>query len=60
MASRGDLDGPRVDQRKACVACGHDPACGIASISTSDGTKWYCHTDDHDCYGHAVRVLAER
>lgn len=29
-----------------CARCGHDPACGFASI---DG-DWLCHDDDHSCY----------
>lgn len=29
-----------------CARCGHDPACGFASV---DG-DWLCHDDDHSCY----------
>lgn len=29
-----------------CAVCGHDPACGFASV---DG-DWLCHDDDHSCY----------
>lgn len=32
-----------------CAHCGHDPACGFASI----GDDWYCHDDDHTCYSVA-------
>lgn len=34
-----------------CAACGHDPACGYASIAQGDGPeRWFCHTEDHSCY----------
>lgn len=33
-----------------CVACGHDPACGFASVSQGGETFWRCHDDDHSCY----------
>lgn len=43
-----------------CAVCGHDPACGFASVEGD----WLCHADDHSCYfgagigpldnGHAI------
>jgi hypothetical protein len=41
-----DVPGP-------CAACGHDPACGFASVSIGDDERWYCHDDDCDCYSTA-------
>lgn len=37
----------------ACGACGHDPACGHASVTSLGGTTWFCHTEDHSCF-HGV------
>lgn len=33
-----------------CGSCGHDPACGHASITTLGGTTWFCHEHGHSCY----------
>lgn len=33
-----------------CVGCGHDPACGWASITIDDIERFYCDADDHSCY----------
>lgn len=33
-----------------CGGCGHDPACGFASVSKGDVEVWLCHADDHSCY----------
>lgn len=33
----------------ACASCGHDPACGFASVNGD----WLCHDDDHSCYFQA-------
>ena len=35
-----------------CAICGHDPACGFASVEGD----WLCHADDHSCY-FAVGVV---
>ena len=34
----------------SCIVCGHDPACGYASIFHDGKEDWYCHDDDHSCY----------
>lgn len=40
-----------------CGSCGHDPACGFASITVDDVETWLCHSDDgadaHSCYANA-------
>lgn len=41
-----------------CASCGHDPACGFASIDDSQGFRWLCHDDDHSCY-QIESVMAE-
>lgn len=35
---------------RKCVTCGHDPACGHASIYMNGVERWYCHDNDHSCY----------
>lgn len=38
-----------VGETRACAACGHNPACGTASIIGADDVqRWYCH-DDEPC-----------
>ena len=34
----------------ACGSCGHDPACGHASITVDGVETPLCHTYDHSCY----------
>lgn len=45
----GDDSGKRVTHG-ACAGCGHDPACGFASVHFRDEELWFCHADDHTCY----------
>lgn len=33
-----------------CGLCGHDPACGFASVEVGDDITYLCHEDDHSCY----------
>lgn len=33
-----------------CAGCGHDPACGYASVTQGGETFWLCHDDEHSCY----------
>lgn len=56
-----DLDA-QPEHGGACILCGHDPACGLASITVgkkalSEGRL--CHTDSHSCY-HAWTVYGMR
>lgn len=45
-----DDDAPPPDPGP-CVSCGHDPACGFASIwNAESGERWFCHDDDHSCF----------
>lgn len=30
---------------RPCSSCSCDPACGFASITVGDETRWYCHDD---------------
>lgn len=34
----------------ACGLCGHEPACGSASVTQGVQEVWLCHADDHSCY----------
>lgn len=36
--------------------CGHDPACGYASVTLNGETTWLCHDDDHSCYVQHIRT----
>lgn len=46
-----------------CALCGHDPACGSASVTTQVGTEVseyrLCHDDGHSCY-HRWTVYGQR
>ena len=43
-----------------CGLCGHDPACGYASVSREDGVQVrLCHNDNHSCY-HLWTVYGRR
>lgn len=39
-----------------CGACGHDPACGLASVYHDGREVWFCHTDSHSCYAPSGRA----
>jgi hypothetical protein len=54
------LDALREDAPGACCACGHEPACGFASVTVGDETRWYCHEDDHSCYGPMPAPVGQR
>lgn len=45
------------DSSKMCAKCGHDPACGEASITIGDTTRHYCHASDHSCYEGALSAV---
>ena len=38
---------------RKCGRCGHDPACGHASMTVNGVETWYCHGDNCDCYSTA-------
>ncbi len=41
-------------QRGQCVVCGHNPACGYASIIHDGREDWYCHGDcAHEVAGNS-------
>lgn len=39
--------------RGPCAGCGHDPACGFASVYRDGVERWLCHCDSHSCYAPA-------
>lgn len=44
--------------KRKCGRCGHDPACGHASITQGDGPEvWLCHDDECDCYSPGQTAL---
>lgn len=46
-----DLKAEEAFAAHACAACGHDPACGMASTWDAErGERWLCHAADHSCY----------
>lgn len=55
-----------VAESPICRRCGHDPACGFASMSDDREVWRLCHCDDHSCYEqeildrhHARRATAQ-
>ncbi len=45
-AASGSGTGDEDENVGPCARCGHDPACGFASVNGD----WLCHDDDHSCY----------
>ncbi len=46
-------------RNRRCGLCGHQPACGSASVWNNDRQVFLCHADDHSCY-HRWTVYKER
>ncbi len=47
--------------KRKCGACGHDPACGYASVwNAESGETWLCHDDGCDCYSPPFLRPGER
>ena len=45
--------------RRKCGRCGHDPACGYASVYANGVETWYCHDDEcAGCYEAAQTIGA--